>query len=231
MNLDFLNRHEKIAFELSGGKDSVACLYLLRDQLHKMTVYWLNTGDTYPETRAIIAQCREMCPFFVEVKSDVYGFHHKHGFPSDVIPDTGYLVHQEVAIKTVSQYACCAHNIMLPLHNKVVEDGNTCIVRGQKAADTHKSPAQSGGIYDGIEMVFPVEGWTDEQVMGYLIDNEAPIHPCYQFTKDGVDCMHCTGWWKKTPLQFLERHVDAYMHVTNIRKTIRLAVEEGMKKC
>ena len=46
--------HERVALELSGGKDSVACLYLLRHQLHKITVYWLNTGDAYPETLDVI---------------------------------------------------------------------------------------------------------------------------------------------------------------------------------
>ena len=60
-------------------------------------------------------------------------------------------------------------NIMVPLHNRVVTDGNTTIIRGQKTCDKHKSPLRDGDVVDGLTFEFPIEDWTDEQVMQYLI--------------------------------------------------------------
>ena len=137
------------ALELSGGKDSVACLYLLRNRLDEITVYWLNTGDAYPETVDVINECRKIIPHFVEVQSDVLAWQTVNGVPSDVVPVTGEHVHlplKEGEIRAVDHYTCCACNIMLPLHDKVVADGNTTIIRGQKNERISTSPRCAMGM-------------------------------------------------------------------------------------
>lgn len=226
--------HDKVALELSGGKDSVACLFRMREYLGQITVYWLNTGDVYPETLEVIERCRAMCPNFVEVRSDVKAWKRIHGMPSDVIPMTGEHVHvppKSREVRCVDSYTCCAENIMLPLHERVVADGNTLIIRGQRASDEHKGPLKSGDWSDGIQVLYPIEGWSDDDVLSYLESQDAPIHPVYAFTPHGVDCLHCTGWWGKTNMQFLKRHADAYNHVTIARDITRRMVEERMRTC
>ncbi|MFG0641366.1 phosphoadenosine phosphosulfate reductase family protein, partial [Delftia sp. WSY_22] len=53
----------RAALHFSGGKDSLACLYLLRPLVEQgLPVYWLSTGDTIPETRAVVDQVRAWIP-------------------------------------------------------------------------------------------------------------------------------------------------------------------------
>jgi phosphoadenosine phosphosulfate reductase len=39
----------RTALQFSGGKDSLACLHLYREQWPDLLVMWLNTGAVYPE--------------------------------------------------------------------------------------------------------------------------------------------------------------------------------------
>jgi 3'-phosphoadenosine 5'-phosphosulfate sulfotransferase (PAPS reductase)/FAD synthetase len=234
VSFEFLYHHKKIALELSGGKDSVAVLYLLRDVLDKITVYWLNTGDAYPETVAIIEECKKLCPHFVEVKSNVAEWTIRNGFPSDVVPATGWQVNRAIKdgeLKVVDSFTCCAHNVMNPLHDRVVGDGNTCIIRGQKTADEYKAPIVSGEWHDGVQIIFPIAGWTDDEVMDFLRASNAPIHPVYDFSMGGVDCLHCTGWWDTTPVRFLSRHAQPHEFVTAVRGTVKEMVAKRMALC
>ena len=234
MSFEFLAYHKRIALELSGGKDSVAVLYLLRDILDRITVYWLNTGDPYPETVAIIEECKKICPHFVEVRSNVGEWTILNGFPSDVVPATGWQVHQPVKdgeIKLVDSFTCCAHNVMNPLHQRVLVDGNTCIIRGQKNSDEYKAPIISGEWHDGVQVIFPIVDWTDNEVLNFLAASNAPIHPVYEFSMHGVDCLHCTGWWDKTSMVFLNKHTLACEFVDGVRVTIKDIVSKRMASC
>ena len=234
MSFEFLAHHSKVALELSGGKDSVAVLYLLRDHLDKITVYWLNTGDAYPETVTLIDECKEICPNFVEVKSNVKDWTAVNGYPSDVVPSTGWQVHQPIKVgelKLVDAFTCCAHNIMMPLHERVLADGNTCIIRGQKKSDEYQAPIVSGEWHDGAQIIFPIADWTDEEVMNFLRAADAPIHPIYYGWHKGVECLHCTGHWKETSLRFLSRHQQACEFVVTVRDTIDTMVIKRMVSC
>ena len=226
--------HEKVALELSGGKDSVACLFFLKDYLDQMTVYWLNTRDPYPETVAVIERCKQMCPNFVEVKSDVKSWKKTYGMPVDAVPRTGEHVHlppQPREVRCVDSYTCCLENIMLPLHERVIADGNTLIIRGQRMEDDHKGPLKSGDWVDGIQVLYPLENWSNADVMHYLQSQNAPIHPIYTVTPHGVDCLHCTGWWNKASTEFLKRHPDAYAHVMIARSIAKRMITDRMRAC
>ncbi|WP_289242019.1 phosphoadenosine phosphosulfate reductase family protein [Delftia sp.] len=75
----------RAALHFSGGKDSLACLYLLRPLVEQgLPVYWLSTGDTIPETRAVVDQVRAWIPDLRTVQTDVLAWKAAHGIPSDV---------------------------------------------------------------------------------------------------------------------------------------------------
>lgn len=230
---DVLDRHQRIALQLSGGKDSVACLYLLREHMDRITVYWLNTGDAAPETRTVIEACKAITPRFIEVNSDVVTWRDTHGWPSDVVPTQctagAVLASAQSPLRFVDRYLCCQHNMMVPLHQRMIDDGITLIIRGQRIDEAYKSPVRNGDVVDGFEFLFPIEDWTAEQVVDYLGKERAPIHDIYQFGDSGMDCLHCTAWWDHRREGFLQdRHPQALKFYRDAREIIHAEVVRAM---
>lgn len=209
-----LDRHERVCFSLSGGKDSLACLYLLRDHLSRLTVYFHDTGDTMPETRAIIDQVRGMCPNFVLVRSDVRGWQAQYGLPTDLLPYSTHgiaVAAGQNGVRLVTRYHCCFSNLMWPLYSRVKDDGNTLLIRGTKSADLAKLPTKSGEVLDGIEIWHPIEDWSHEDVQTYLAEVGAPRNPIYDHMTNAPECARCSAWWGEGRAAYLrDRHPELF---------------------
>jgi len=195
-----LDKHKRIALQFSGGKDSLACLLLLQDQLEKITVYWLNAGDGFPENQEVIEKAKEIIPNFVEVKSSVADVIIGHGIPSDLI-SYGATIHAHAlngsnAPLMQDRIACCFRSIMQPMHQRMIQDGITLIIRGQKKQDEHKGALVSGSIVDGIEFLYPIEDWTLTEVLEFINKHG---YQTQRYYKEGMthapECMTCTAWW------------------------------------
>lgn len=225
-----LSRHERVALQLSGGKDSLACLYLMRPYLDRMTVYWLNTGRAFPETVEVIEQVREFIPNFTEISGNVDQVHAQSGIPSDIVPASatplGAIVgHGKPIIQ--DRYSCCFQTIMRPMHERMIADGVTLIIRGQRNDDALKPGVRSGMVDAGIEYMFPVEDWTARQVISYLKEQNAPIPRFYEVLDEAPDCMTCSAWWEKGAGVYLKRyHHDAYIEYQRRLDTINRCVGE-----
>lgn len=210
---DIIDRHERIALQLSGGKDSLACLYLMREFLDRITVYWVNTGAAYPETLETIASVRSMAPRFVEIDGRQPDVIAAFGIPSDVVPVSatafGAAASGSSAPIIQDRYHCCFQTIMRPMHERMLADGITLIIRGQRADDRLKAPLMSGAVENGIEMLFPIEGWDEERVMQFLKDQGAPIPRFYEMLAESPDCMTCSAYWEKGEAQYLKRYHSA----------------------
>lgn len=228
---EIFSRHEKIALQFSGGKDSLACLFLLREWWDRITVYWTNTGAAYPETIKLAAQVREMVPHFVEIAGNQPAVIDAYGLPSDIVPSnsTPFGIGATGNVRPVIQdrYHCCFQTIMRPMHERMIADGITLIIRGQRADDKQKAPIRSGHVEDGIEYLFPVEDWSARQVLQYLKEQDAPIPRFYEVLDDAPDCMTCSGWWEKGEAKYLKRyHHDAYLEVQHRLQIIKVALAE-----
>lgn len=225
-----LQKHERIALQLSGGKDSLACLYLMRPYLDRITVYWLNTGRAFPETVQTIEAVREFIPHFVEIKSDVDLVHRQMGIPSDIVPTSGTHaghIFGHTAALIQDRYSCCFQTIMSPMHDRMIEDGITLIIRGQRNDDTLKIPLRSGALDGDMELLFPIETWTAKQVMAFLELKGAPIPRFYEMLDEAPDCMTCSAWWEKGAAKYLKRyHYPAYLDVQGRLDAINGAVSE-----
>lgn len=226
---DVIARHERIALQVSGGRDSLACLYLMRDHWDRMTVYWVNTGATFPETLDVMEQVRTMVPRFIEIDGRQPEVITAYGMPSDIVPAS----HTAIGIMGSNgdgplmqdRYSCCANVIMLPLHRRMIEDGITLIVRGQKGSDHLKGPLQSGATSEGIEYLFPIENWTTAQVMAYLGSQDAPVPRFYEMMDGAPDCMNCSAYWEAGAASYLKRyHHEAYQDVQRRLDVIQIAV-------
>lgn len=225
-----IDKHEKIALQLSGGRDSIACLYLMRPYWDRLTVYWLDTGAAFPETVALIQQVREMVQNFARIEGKQPEVIEQYGIPSDLVPVSGTPMHVRDGggkVKIQDRYSCCAMSIMFPMHQRMIDDGITLIIRGQKTADRLKAPVKSGDVLDGIEFLFPIEDWDTRKVMRYLADEGAPIPRFYEMLNGAPDCMTCSAWWEEGAAKYLKRyHHEQYLENQRRLDVINKAVGE-----
>ena len=172
---------------------------------------WANSGDCFPETLEQMEKIKAICPNFIEVKGNQPQVISDFGYPVDVLPFRNYDLVIKLAqlkrIKLQGFLECCSRSFLNPMHEKTLELGATMIIRGQKNADKQKSPVRSGDIIDGVEYWFPIQDWTDEQVMDFVKDSDL-LSPHYKDANTSMDCMHCTAYleenqWK---LPYLEKH-------------------------
>lgn len=225
-----LDRHSKIALAFSGGKDALACLYLLREHLDRMTVYHVDSGDLLPEVREIVDHVASFCPNFVRIQSDVNGWMVINGIPSDLVPHSAHFIGQmmgEGRTRLSSRYDCCYHNIMAPLLARIVSDGNTLVIRGSRASDMKKLPAKNGHVFPeyGLELWLPIEAWTDADVFAYLRSVGAPIHRGYDYMATSPDCARCSAWWTEKRGAYLKKfHPALWTDYTNRLHAITMEI-------
>ena len=193
-----LSAYRKPALHFSGGKDSLACLYLLRDHLQDITVYWLNTGDPCPETLNVITSARQWIPNFIEVNSDAKAWRLQNGDPSDIVPSCAHTLGVAYGMserRLVSKFDCCYFNLMLPMHQRMLEDGVDAVIRGTKLCDTGAVPHEGPtGDYD---VILPIRDWSHQDVFSYLRSVNAPVNPLYEYSHgaSAPECLSCTAWW------------------------------------
>lgn len=232
IDLSPLDRHEKIGFTLSGGKDSLACLYLLRDHLRKMTIYHHDTGDLVPETRAVVREVEAMCPNFVRIQGDVRGWIAEHGMPTDLLPYSTHAIGVsggESGAKLVTRYFCCFVNLMWPVWDRVKSDGNTLCIRGTKKADFPQPPTKSGETHEGVEIWHPIDDWSNDDVQAYLRSVNAPRNAIYDHMENAPECARCTGWWNEHRAKYLKHaHPELFREYADGLKIVAREVAKPM---
>jgi phosphoadenosine phosphosulfate reductase len=227
---EVLDKHKNIALQFSGGKDSLVVLYLLKAYWDRLTVYWLDSGDVLPETRNLIDKIKAQVPNFVEIKGRQPETIAAFGWPSDVVPKSttpfGALI-EHSSIRLNDRYFCCYKSIMEPMHQRMMEDKITLIIRGQKNADNAKGPHNSGDIVGDMQVFYPIENWTDEQVMEYLKKENIDIPRYYlEGMTSAPDCMSCTAWLEHKQPAYMKKHYpEQYKELHKRLNMIRIAVE------
>lgn len=222
----------KVGLCLSGGKDSMATLHHLLPLAHMFTVYYMNPGDPDPYTLAMMADVADLVPKFVMITGNVLEDRARNGHPSDVVPTT-MTRERAVAQPEVPKFyvqstmSCCYKNLMLPAYGRMMADGVTMIIRGQKAADHCRNQLTHDGYVDEfhVEHFHPIEDETSESILAYLRE-KAPgfLHKWYEDggSEGSIDCLSCTGWWNEIGEGYLERN---YPEVLAFRRAVRAEVE------
>lgn len=193
---EFFSRHERIVLQFSAGKDSAACLWLLKPYWDRITLLWANGGNPYPETVTYIDHIWGLVPHFVELVGEQPGWVIKHGMPVDILPISGSsfsnLMHDRAVPKLQAFNQCCSHNLWEPMAKYFYENGITGVIRGQKDCDSLKPPFRSGDKFGNIEFLHPIEDWTTSDVMEYLGDRVPDSYK--RGLPSSLDCMNCTAY-------------------------------------
>lgn len=180
----------------SGGKDSMACLHLMKDSLD--CAIYVDTGKSYPETAAMVRYASQLV-LVVTVYTNRAEQNERQGIPADVVPvdwtRIGQMVTGRKPVMIQNYLSCCWENVSLPLLAKAAEMGATEIVYGQRNDEGHKSTSRNGDIVEGIVRLQPIEDWTSDQVMEYLASKmDIPAH--YKIKHSSLDCYDCTAYRK-----------------------------------
>ena len=224
------DRHSHIAFQFSGGRDSIAALYLMRDFWPRMVVYHLDAGDQFPETREVVRQVGLDVPIRI-IRGWALEVRAEFGLPTDLLPvdntELGLMVSGQ-AQRLIGRFECCVRSLMAPMHERMVADGMTLLVRGTRA-DEFKGdmPARSGTTQNGIEVLFPIEEWSADMVDEFIALHGLPVPNFYaQGMTQAPECMGCTAWWSEGRKQYLKRNYPAhhaeYLHnISIVRNAVR----------
>lgn len=227
-----IDDHKNSVLQFSGGKDSLACLWLLQPDWERLTVLWVNTGAALPEVHTLMAKVRDLVPNFRELRTDQAAQIQGGGFPVDVLPvrsdaNVQYLT-QQVRPRLQRFIDCCYANLMAPLYAETKRLSATLVIRGQKITDKHKSPIRSGHVEDGITYWFPLEDWTDADVTAYLADKPIGIPESYQYFNSSSDCWNCTAYLEDNvgKMRYLrERHPRMHKEVMRRLRIINTEVK------
>ena len=204
-----LDRHQRAALQFSGGKDSLALVYLLRPHWERLAVYHVDTGDLLPEVREIVDRVETMVPDFRRIATDARGWTARFGLPSDLVPTTSTptgIVIGASRLSIVDRFTCCAANLMAPLHRRMIEDGVSLVIRGTKRCDLARLPAESGDTSTGYELWLPLQEWSHDQVFAYLGTVGAPICRVYEHKVNAPECATCPAWWSEGRAAYLRKH-------------------------
>lgn len=233
MSVD-LSPYRKPALQFSGGKDSLALLYLLRDQLDSLTVYWTNTGDGCPETLAVIEQVRPWIPHFVEVTTDVRAWRAENGDPTDLMPANSHGLGVAYGLserRLTGRFDCCFRNLMEPMHDRMVADGVDLVIRGTKLTDTGKVPFEGPSAF--YTVLLPIKAWTHADVFTYLNTVGAPGNAIYEHFKgiSAPECMGCTAWWDDGKAAYLKaRHPAKYREYRVSLERVKAALQSHLSE-
>ena len=212
MEFPALDRHSKIALSFSGGKDSLACIYLLRPHLDRITIFHNDTGDLLPEVMEVVEHVKAFAPHFVHIRGDVNAWIAENGLPTDLLPHSAHTIGGlmgEASTRLVPRYDCCWRNLMRPVHEAIKASGSTLVIRGTKRMDMKRLPMASGDVLDGIEVLLPLQEWSHQQVFDYLRAEGAPICRVYEAVTNAPECARCPAWLGEKRAAYLKQYHPA----------------------
>lgn len=215
--------------QFSGGKDSLACLYVLEPKWDDLTVAWVNTGAAFPETIRQMDDIKALVPNFVEIQSRQSI--ETDGYPVDVLPIASTAIGQQFEGVNgrlfQSRYACCGSALWGPTQRAMKAMGATVIIRGQKKADSRKSNIASGTVIEGVRYEFPLEDWSDQDVTHYLATRGVALPANYTTMTTGLDCWNCSAYLSENVGKFdymrqnhPEKHAIVQSVLSDLQQTL-----------
>lgn len=189
----------RTVIQFSGGKDSLACLYMWRDKLADAVVVFSDTGATFPHVRQFVVDtCAALGATLVIVspKEEIRAFHKRVGVPSDLVPVYStvefapYVSDGRPLVNPTMR--CCVTMLLAPMAEYIATVKPDFVVRGSKQSDLRVG-VPNGHVEDGVTYLSPLWHMTDDGVFAYLQSVGAELPDHYGMVNDSLDCYLCSG--------------------------------------
>lgn len=227
------------ALQFSGGKDSLACLYMHKDDPELVAVY-ADSGNPFPHVRDFVLRTARALGVSLVVASPdipVKDWQDANGLPADILPvDASPLMRgitkEKYPASLVPYVACCSANLWQPMAKAIAEMGATTVIRGSKASDG-KVGVPDGHVENGVTYLSPLWNWSDADVFAYLKGLKAELPPQYEQGADSLDCWSCTAYmnghgqkrFAYLKANYPELYAQAKGRLDRVRDTVRQATE------
>ena len=194
---------EKNIIQYSGGKDSTALLYYMKDQLDTLDVVFVETGATFPHVVQFIRDtCDKLKANLIVIRPimDVDSYTLQYGLPSDLVPVertfemAGFLQNKPEQLLQ-SYMTCCGQMIYKPMADYISDNEIQLVYRGSKRSDVRVGVGPSYKE-NGVTYISPLWEWSDKDVYTFLSDNGIMLPEHYKEINDSIDCWLCTAHFK-----------------------------------
>ncbi len=226
------------ALQYSGGKDSLVCLHMYRDDPDVVVVH-VDTGSAFPHVSEFVRSSVSALGMRLHVtgpETSCDSWQAANGYPADVVPWDATpqmkfaITNQPVSI--VPYATCCTVNLWQPLQDSIKALGADTIIRGSKACDS-KVSVPDGFVSDGVTYLSPLWNWSDDDVFAYLEKHGVELPPQYASGGDSLDCWCCTAYLNdhgRERFNYLKQnypslYVEAARRLDAVRQTVRGAVQ------
>jgi 3'-phosphoadenosine 5'-phosphosulfate sulfotransferase (PAPS reductase)/FAD synthetase len=203
-----LEGQHSIVLLFSGGKDSLALVYLFKPYLGRITLLHVDAGDLLPEMRELVAVVEKSVPHFVRVATDAPAWIAANALPSELVPVRAHPAARAflrgARHSIVPMVDCCDHNRWRPMQKALAELAPSLVLNGQRRADEAILGAGTASV--PWETWYPIADWSAADVLAYLTEVEAPVLPFYSYRPQAPECATCPASWDEGRAAYLAKH-------------------------
>jgi phosphoadenosine phosphosulfate reductase len=196
-----LDKHGHGILCFSAGKDSLACLQLLRPHLDRITLVWVDAGASAPETLTYMRKVAASVPHFRTVHGRQPQVVKEFGWPADVVPARGTLAGSYGAGPRPVMFQpytdCCARSMWEPLSSFIRTCGTDLVILGQRKQEALRNRLRDEvlQVIGGVTYFQPLNDWDSDEVWQYLEASGLELPPFYaEGAESSVDCWNCTAY-------------------------------------
>lgn len=233
-----------IVIQFSGGRDSTAVLYHLKDMLPNVIVLHVDSGSNYSHVSEFVTRTcddlgAELHIVGPEISAEEYT--EEHGYPTDILPIwvdglSPFPDREHIGRTLISSWACCKRNLWEPASHFLTENNIKVVIRGVKKTDPHVGAEHGYMGEDGVLYLAPIWDWSEADIDNLLKENQVELPIQYLAENaDSLDCWCCTahsGYGAASAkLKFTREHYpELYKKLLKRHSIVRQVVEEQTKR-
>lgn len=196
-----LEEHGHGVLCFSAGKDSLACLEMLRPWLEKITLVWVDGGAAHEMTYSYMQEVAASVPHFQVVRGNQPRSIEQYGWPADVLPVRGTLAGSYGSGPRPTMFQpyteCCGRSMWSPLAHFLKLSGHSLVITGQRKDEPLRNRMRDEVLQtvEGVTYLQPLNDWTSVEVWYYLTQLGVKPPPFYaEGAESSSDCWNCTAY-------------------------------------